>query len=401
MALTDLECRKAAPGDRPFKLTDAKGMHLLVQPNGSKLWRLAYRFAGKQKTLSLGAYPYVKLPEARSLRDAAREQITGGVDPMAVRKEVKPAGDTFREVAEEHHATWKVGKDPAHVERVWARLNRDAFPKIGDRPMGEIKPADVLAMVRDVEARGAIDISKRLKQKVGEVFDYAIATGRVESNPTLGIGKAMVPRPRVQHMSKISVAEMPEFLTKLAAYQGEELTRLAIQFTMLTWARTSEVRLAPRSSEFENLDGEEPLWRIPKERMKMARPHLVPLSRQAAALIKRIWELHDSEWLFPHDRKPMLCMSQNTMIGACYRMGYRGRMTIHGMRGTASTWANETGRYQRDWIELALAHSDENEIRSAYNSALYLGARRQMLQDWADMIDTMQPADEFEELLYM
>ncbi|MDC7808776.1 tyrosine-type recombinase/integrase [Sphingomonas koreensis] len=277
-------------------------------------------------------------------------------------------------------------------------MERDVFPIIGDRPVAEITAPEILDMIRLVEARGALDISRRLKQGVSQVFRFAIASGWATIDPTLGLNDALKPKPPVKHMARVSSAEFPALVRAIRDYDGEEtprrreITRDALLFTLLTWVRTSETRFA-KWDEFENLDSAEPLWRLSPQRMKMEREHLVPLPPQAVELLRRRRRETNDEFVFPGAKqgKPI---SENTMIYACYRMGYLGRQTVHGFRGLASTWANEAECYKPDWIEMALAHEDEDEVRGAYNSALYLSPRRRMLQDWANMIDVItRPAE--------
>jgi integrase len=256
-----------------------------------------------------------------------------------------------------------------------------------------VTSADVLAMVRAVEARGALDVSRRLKQHVSQIYRFAIAHGWADQDPAAPLTDLLKPKPRVRHMPRVGLSELPELVRAMDRYDGEEtpkrraVTRAALLFTMLTWARTNETRNA-RWDEFESLDTDEPLWRVPADRMKMQREHLVPLSTQAVDLLKALRALRQDEQVFPGD-KPGKPISQNTMIFGCYRMGYRGRQTVHGFRGLASTWANEQERFRPDWIELALAHVERDAVRGAYNSALYLTPRRRMLQDWADAIEGM------------
>lgn len=391
MPLKELEVKYTQRRQRPFKLSDGGGLHLLVQPNGSKLWRLKYRFGGKEKLLSFGRYPEVTLASARERRKEAKAQLANGVDPGAARAE-EPAAkrrppETFEAIARAWHANRAEGLDATHAGRVLRRMERDAFPAIGDKLITEISAPDILEMIRTVEQRGALDISRRLKQSTSQVFRFAIASGWATSDPTVHLTGALKPRPRVKHMPKVPLQELPALVRAIFAYDGEadsrrrEITRDALVFTLLTWARTSETRLATRG-EFEELDGPEPVWRLSAERMKMEREHLVPLSPQAVEIVQRRLRATNGDLLFPGE-KPGKPISQNAMIFACYRMGYRGRQTVHGFRGLASTWANEAERYKSDWIELALAHADEDGVRGAYNSALYLSARRRMLQDWA------------------
>lgn len=389
MALKELDVKYASKRDRDYKLSDGGGLYVLIRTNGSKLWRMKYRFDGKEKVLSFGSYPDLSLADARVKRTKAKALLDEGKDPGA-REDAPATAMTFEAVAREWHALRLDSLDPGHAERLMARLERDAFPAIGRKKIRDVTPADVLAMVRKVEARGALDVSRRLKQHVNQIYRFAIPNGWAMHDPAASLGDALKPKPRVKHMARVGFQELPDLVRAIDSYDGEEnprrraITRAALLFTLLTWARTGETRLA-RWDEFENLDRGDALWRVPAERMKMDREHLVPLPRQAVALIAGLRQYRISDFVFPGEKsnKPL---SQNTMIYGCYRMGYRGKQTVHGFRGIASTWANEAEIYRPDWIEMALAHSDEDEVRGAYNSALYLSPRRRMLQRWADMI---------------
>ena len=402
MPLTETQAKNAKPRERAYKLADSEGLFLLVQPNGTKLWRMKYRFAGKEKLLSFGAYPALGIAAARDKRKAAKALLAEGKDPMKAKGEViSENGDTFYMVAKRWHENRQSALNPAHAERVWSRMERDVFPSLGQRLIHEITAPEVLEMIRKIEIRGALDISRRAKQGVGQVFQFAIACGLASSDPTAHLSGALKPRPRVKHMSRLPLDEVPAFLEKLRAYQEEgdrrsAITRDAVLFALLTWVRTKELRLAVKS-EFENLDGTEPVWRIPAARMKMGREHLVPLSAQAALIARKMVSTATGDHLFPgtHPDKPL---SENTMIYALYRLGYHSRQTIHGFRGLASTWANEQlvefgkpamwiRKYHEDWVEMQLAHSEKNDVRGAYNAAEYLAPRRRMMQDWADFLD--------------
>jgi len=408
MSVSELQARNAKPQERAYKLADGGGLFLLIQPNGAKLWRMKYRHGGKEKLLSFGAYPEVGIAAAREKRTLAKAMLVEGKDPMENRSEIKPEeAETFRAVAKRWHKNRESALDPAHATRVWSRLERDVFPALGDKLMHEITPPDVLAMVRRIEARGALDISRRAKQGVGQIFQFAIASGLASADPTAHLRGALKPRPRVKHMSRVPLGELPTFLEKLRAYHEEgdrrsSTTRDALMFALLTWVRTKELRLAVKT-EFEDLDGREPLWRIPAERMKMGREHLVPLSSQAAEIAKRAMASSSGEFLFP-GASPEKPMSENTMIYALYRLGYHSRQTVHGFRGLASTWANEQlvefgepamwiRKYHEDWVEMQLAHSEENEVRGAYNAAEYIVPRRRMMQDWADFLGGQKLVD--------
>ena len=408
MPLTETQAKNAKPRERAYKLADSEGLFLLVQPNGTKLWRMKYRFAGKEKLLSFGAYPALGIAAARDKRKAAKALLAEGKEPMKAKGEViSENGDTFYMVAKRWHENRQSALNPAHAERVWSRMERDVFPSLGQRPIHEITAPEVLEMIRRIEIRGALDISRRAKQGVGQVFQFAIACGLASSDPTAHLRGALKPRPRVQHMSRLPLVEIPAFLEKLRAYQEDgdrrsAITRDAVLFALLTWVRTKELRLSVKS-EFENLDGAEPVWRIPAARMKMGREHLGPLSAQAALIARKMVSTATGDYLFPgtHPDKPL---SENTMIYALYRLGYHSRQTVHGFRGLASTWANEQlvefgkpamwiRRYHEDWVEMQLAHSEKNDVRGAYNAAEYLAPRRRMMQDWADFLDGRKVVD--------
>ncbi|WP_230206723.1 integrase arm-type DNA-binding domain-containing protein [Novosphingobium sp. Gsoil 351] len=396
-----MKARNAKPKERAYKLADGEGLFLLVRPNGSKLWRMKCRVAGREKLLSFGAYPALGIAAARAKRAAARELLREGKDPVESRVSVAVDGDdTFASVATRWHDNRKSSLDPAHANRVWSRLERDVLPFLGTRRMDEITPPDVLAMIRKIEARGALDISRRAKQGVGQIFQFAIACGLAANDPTTHLRGALKPRPRVKHMSKLPLPELPTFLVKLDGYREGEvrrsaITRDALRFALLTWVRTKELRLAVKC-EFEGLEGPRPIWRIPAARMKMGREHIVPLSQEAVEIANRLICSTRGEFLFPGNA-PGKPLSENTMIYALYRLGYHTRQTVHGFRGLASTWANEqlvefgqppiwVRKYHEDWVELQLAHSERNEVRGAYNAAEYIEPRRRMMQDWGRFV---------------
>lgn len=391
MALKELEARYATTRARDYKLADGGGLYLFVRANGSKLWRMKYRFEGKERLLAFGRYPDLSLAAARLRQAEAKLALAEGRDPGA--KERLPVVMTFETAARAWHKNRLDALDAGHAARLLARLERDAFPAFGKSDLRAVTSADVLAMLRAVEARGALDVSRRLKQHVSQIYSFAIPHGWAEQDPAAHLAGLLRPKPRVQHMARIGTGELPALVQAIDGYDGEEnprrraVTRAALLFTLLTWARTNETRLAVWD-EFEGLETFDPLWRVPAARMKMATEHIVPLSRQAAALLVELRTYSRSSFVFAGE-KPEQPISQNTMIYGCYRMGYRGRQTVHGFRGLASTWANEAERYRPDWIETALAHAERNDVRGAYNSALYLTPRRRMLQDWADLIASM------------
>lgn len=389
MQLTDLEIKYATPRKRPYKLFDGRGLYLLVQPGGTKLWRMKYRFDGKEKVLNFGKYPEVAAAAARQKRTEAKAALKEGIDP-GVSLARADAPTTFEPIARAWHANRAESLDAAHASRVIRRMERDAFPALGARPIDEIDAPEVLDVVRAVEARGALDISRRLKQGISQVFRFAIASGWATADPTVSLNDALKPKPKVRHRARVSLAELPELVSAIRNYDGEadsrrrETTRDAMLFTLLIWARTSETRFCTWD-EFEDLGSENALWRISPERMKMEREHLVPLSSQVSEMLLRRKRMSNDRFVFPGEKQGQP-ISENTMIYACYRMGYLGKQTVHGFRGLGSTWANEAECYRPDWVEMALAHIDEDEVRGAYNSALYLTPRRRMLQQWADHI---------------
>jgi integrase len=305
------------------------------------------------------------------------------------REQKKKAGErevrTFEVVAKRWFALRKSGWVKSYGERVWARIKDDLISQFGTVPIAEVDSSDVLRALRKIEARGALEMAKRVKQYVDDIFKYARSEGWVSANPTDELYRALAKNPPKKRRAALKPVEMPEFMGRLAAYDGRALTKLAFRLTLLTFVRTSETRFAVWS-EFEGLDGPEPLWRIPAERMKMRHEHLVPLSRQAVAALEELRALRlRSPLLFPAATKERV-ISQNTMIFALYRMGYHGRAPVHGFRGTASSLLNVTG-VNGDWVERQLAHSEQDEIRASYNAAEWLPQRRRMMQWWADWLD--------------
>jgi integrase len=393
MPLTDVKCRNAKGQINPHKLSDGGGLHLLVNADGAKYWRLAYRWHGKQRTLALGVYPAVGLVEARAARDDAKRSLAANIDPSTVKRERKRAakvavGNTFEAVAREWHENWKGGRTPYYAGQILRRLEADAFPTIGRRAIAELEPAELLDMLRKVEKRGVNETARRLKQLVGQVFRFAIVTSRAKRDPSADLKDALQATGEPRRHRAMPLAELPTFLKNLQTYSGEEQTKLALKLVTLTFLRTTELR-AGRWSELEDLDGNSAQWRVPAERMKMRLEHLVPLSRQAVAALRELRALSgNSPNIFPSSGKER-CMSSNTMLYALYRMGYHGRATTHGFRGVASTILNESNLFNPDWIERQLAHVERNEVRRAYNAAEWMPGRRRMMQWWADHITAM------------
>lgn len=395
MPLTDTYLRGAKGAGKPYKKSDSGGLFILVQPDGKKYWRLAYRFGGKQKTLALGSYPLVPLREAREARDAAKKQLLADQDPGKLRKTEKAAqkaatGNGFEVIAREWHEAQRHRWTVEHAGRVIRRLERDIFPYLGHRSIVDIEPPELLDVLRRIEARSAMDIAKRQREHCGQIFRYAIASGRAKRDPSADLRGALKAAPPVQHRAAMPRKELPGFLRALDNYDGEPSTQLAMKLIILTLVRTKELRPA-QWCEFEALDTDVPIWRIPAERMKIKgrADHLVPLPRQAVEILAALRPLTDnSAYLFPSSGKKGF-MSENTMLYALYRMGYHSRATVHGFRGVASTILNEAG-FNPDWIERQLAHDETNKVRAAYNSAQYLPDRRRMLQWYADHLETVK-----------
>jgi len=391
MPLSDAKARNAKPQAKPYKITDGEGLFLLVTPSGSKYWRLKYHFAGREKLLALGVYPEVSLGDARERRTQARKTIAAGNDPGEVKREAKRLAvlqteSAFETVAREWYEQRKHEWKPSSAKTTLKRLEKHIFPKLGKRPITTITAPDILSMLRVIESSGALDTAQRVMQMCGQVFMYAIATGRAERNPVPDLRGALK-TPVTQHHAYLKAADLPEFLKKLEAYDGALQTKLALRFLLLTYVRTIELR----GAKWPEIDFDKAEWRIPAERMKMKELHIVPLSRQAVAVLRELQKhTGNRQYIFPNQHNPVSFMSENTMLYALYRMGYHSRTTGHGFRSTASTILNENG-FMPDVIERQLAHCERNKVRAAYNHAQYLPERRKMMQWWADYIDGVTP----------
>jgi integrase len=376
-------------GPKPYKVADGGGLHLLVNPNGSKLWRLAYRFGGKQKTLALGVYDRSTngLIEARAKQASAKLALKAGLDP-AGGVTAADGQTTFEAVALAWHAHNSHRWSEKYASIVLARLEAYVFPMIGRKAIGAVKRSDVLAVLREIEGRGILDTAHRVKQYIGGVFRFSDDDTVTDPTPMLK-GRLKTP-PRVQHHKSLKAPEIGPFLLKLDADTSEQQTRLAILLTILTAARTMEV-IGARWDEFEDLKfPKRALWRVPAERMKESREHLVPLSPQALAVLTDLHKLTgNGEHLFP-GRSGTGTMSNNTMIFRLYALGYRDKSTMHGFRGSFSTIANESGLWAPDVIELCLAHAQRNAVRAAYNSAEHLPKRRELITWWGNQLETMR-----------
>jgi integrase len=393
MSLTPIAIRNAKPRSKPYKLADEGGLYLLIKSDGARYWRFKYRFAGKEKLLALGVFDEVTLAEARARRDDAKARLRDGVDPGAERKARKladkhSAANSFAAVAEEWMGKQRPKWTAGHAERVKRSIEADLFPHIGSRPIAELGAPELLAVLRKIEAREAHEQRERVQQRASMIFRYGIATGRCERDPVADLRGAFTSPTRYNYAA-LGRKDLPAFFAKLAEYEGEPTTKLAITLLMLTFVRTGELRGA-RWSEVDLATAE---WRIPAERMKMRQEHVVPLSRQALGVLRELqaWT-GNGPLLFPSRSKATQPISENTVLYALYRMGYHSRATGHGFRSTASTILNELG-FAGDVIERQLAHSSKNKVRAAYNKAQYLPERARMMQHWADLLDELARAD--------
>jgi len=392
--LNDTRVRNAKGGHRPIKLSDSGGLYLLLTPNGSKLWRLAYRFGGKQKTLALGIYPTITLKQARERRDAAKRLLADKIDPSIqrrVEKQNATTGNTFRPVASE--LLEKLEREGlAEVTLAKKRWLLDfAYSSIGDRPIDKITAPELLSVLRRVEAGGRYETARRLRSTCGMVFRYAIATGRAERDVSIDLRGALT-TPKVIHRAAIvDPAGIGALLRAIDGYDGLLLTTHALRLAPLVFVRPGELRQA----EWAELDLEESEWRISASKMKMRRPHRVPLSRQAVAIIRDLQAITGGgRWLFPSVRTTARPMSENTLNAALRRLGYSSdQMTAHGFRAMASTRLNEMGRWNPDAIERQLGHQEADDVRRAYmHAAEFWTERVKMMQAWADYLDELRDA---------
>jgi integrase len=393
LPLTDAAVRSAKPREKSYKLSDAKGLHLLVQVSGSRLWRYKYRINGAENLFAIGKYPDVSLQQAREARDAAAKLVKLGKHPSHARQAgrlaaAEASANTFRAVAEEWIAKREKGtktKEPwsaYYAKQVKTVLANDVYGKIGILPIRDVTSAHLDAIVKKVEER-APSIASLILLWSSQVFKYAIRNRLADSDPTLSL-RGEVSRPATKHKTALKKSELPKFLKALRQSGGVEQVRIAIELLMLTFVRPSELRCA----SWAEFDFDHAEWRIPAARMKMKREHVVPLSKQAISLLGQLKELSgDRPLLFPNVRNPQKPMSATTMNRRIERMGYAGKFSAHGFRATASTMLNEHG-YRPDVIERQLAHKDVSEVRASYNFASYMPERKEMMQWWADQIDT-------------
>lgn len=408
--LTAVAIRGAKPQKKPFKLFDGGGLFLLVNPNGSKYWRFRYRYPGLngkpvEKLISLGVYPDVSLSGAREKLAEKKTQLQAGNDPSSVRqakKASRSADNQFQSVAlrwiDGQRAIWT----EKHAQQVENTLTADIFPRIGHLPIHEISGQDILTAVKLIEGRGAHETASRVLQRCRAVFTFAIAEGLVATNPAAALRPALIPQKK-RNFPALKPEEMPEFLAALSRFDGSRVNGIALRMLMLTATRTSELRRA----QWPEFDLDQRLWLVPADRMKSKREHLVPLSNQVVDLLCELQPITGtSPLLFPSRSNWHEPISNNTILFAIYRLGFKGRMCGHGFRSTFSTWANELHNPQTeqqmfsvDAIERQLAHIEKNKVRGAYNRAEYLPERKRLMQTWADFLDAKEAVSHSEALI--
>jgi integrase len=397
MGLTIKDIDNAKPRTSKYKLADGGGLCLLVAPSGAKLWRWRYRFDGKEKMMALGEYPLVTLKEARERHFEARKTLAAGIDPMAERKaeavakqseakaQQREAESSFEKIGRKWWAWWSVGKSPRHADTVMRRLESDVFPMIGHKFIDAITAADIRELILPIEVRGARDVAKRAHETIGQIFRYAIANGLAMRNPAADFKPSDILKPaEEENFARVDSKDLPALFVKMWEYDGDILTIYALQLMAYLWVRTSELIEA----EWPEFDLEQARWEIPPERMKKKRPHFVPLPKQAVAILQALyWRTGRGKKVFPGANDKAKTMSNNTILFALYRLGYKGEMTGHGFRGVASTVLYDSGQFEEDWIEMQLAHVQRNKVKGAYNHAKYLKQRTAMMHWWADYVD--------------
>ncbi|MHB8846649.1 MAG: tyrosine-type recombinase/integrase [Nitrospirota bacterium] len=391
--LSEPKIKKAKAQHKPVPLFDGGGLFVLVTPTGGKLWRFKYRFANKNKLLSFGSYPEISIATARKKREEARTLIANGVDPGEVRKAQKAAvvaatENSFEVVAREWHEKFYDRWTPGHAATLMKRLERDVFPWLGARPIGEVKAPELLSVLRRVESRGTLDTAHRIKILAGQVFRYAIATGRAERDPSADLKGALPPK-RQEHLAAVTEPkEAAALLRAIDGYSGSFIVKCALQLGALFFVRPGELRHA----EWSEMDLDAGVWAIPGPKMKMKQPHIVPLSRQAKEILESLKPLTGSgRYVFPSHRSTLRAMSNNAILAALRRMGYtKDEMTGHGFRAMARTILDEVLHVRVEYIEHQLAHTVRDPNGRAYNRTAHLEERKKMMQQWGDYLDGLK-----------
>ncbi|MHA1539811.1 MAG: tyrosine-type recombinase/integrase [Alphaproteobacteria bacterium] len=389
MPLKDIQIKNAEIRSKQYKLSDEKGLYVLVRPSGSKLWQMKYRFQGKEKVLSFGPYPEVSLKEARERRDDARKLLRDEIDPLQQKKAEKlkqiDHSTTFEAVALEWYENRKERWTKSYAEDVIKRLKKEIFPHIGSLPIRDIEPPMLLEVIRKIENRGALELAERQLQKCGEIFRYGIACGKVIRDPSNDIKEALKPKIK-GHYAALDVKELPDFIHTLERNDARlyRTTQNAMKLMMLVFLRTSELI----GARWEEFDFERKEWLVPAERMKMKKEHIVPLARQTIELLEEQRSIAGHyDLVFPSPVKPLQSISNNTLLGAIRRMGYKGRMTGHGFRALAMSSIKQELGWRHEVIDRQLAHAKKNKIDAAYDRAMFLDDRKMMMQEWADYLD--------------
>ncbi|MEZ5903376.1 MAG: tyrosine-type recombinase/integrase [Alphaproteobacteria bacterium] len=396
MALTDFQCKSAKPTNKTQKIFDGGGLYLEVTPAGGKYWKLKYRYLGKEKKLSIGPYPAYTLAEARLKREEYKKIILEGADPCQIKQEEKrqrlfDAENTLKSIAEEWHKHNSEKWSKNHARTVERRLEQDIYPALGKKPITEIKAPDIIHMVKKIEGRGAYEMARRSLQYLRQIYDYAYCHAIVDHNPVnhmKGVLKTSPPK----HYASITIEELPVFLRDFKKNEARLFpqTMLAMELMMLTFVRTSELIKAT----WEEFDLENAVWLIPAKRMKMKKDHVVPLSTRSVEILRDLHRMNGHRrYVFPSKTNPRNPMSNNTILAALRRMGYSGIMTGHGFRSLAMTAIMEKLGYQFEIPDAQLAHSKGGSVRSAYDRTRYLDQRKQMMQDWADYIESLSVSD--------
>tara|TARA_R110002110_G_scaffold415748_1_gene654861 strand:- start:104615 stop:105841 length:1227 start_codon:yes stop_codon:yes gene_type:complete len=392
-ALTATKVKQAKPGLKALKLRDGRGLYLLVASNGSKYWRYDYRYAGKRKTLALGVYPDIGLADARTRHQRAREQLAHDIDPGEKRKVEKltrsiAAADSFEAVSLEWFTTKMKDKSQSHQKRTMSALKRDLFPSLGSRPISAITPLELLSTLRKIESRGAIETAHRAKQTTGQIFRYAVATGRAGRDPSNDL-KGALKNPKKKHLAAITDPDdAGQLLLAIEGFTGTPTVKAALKLSPLLFQRPGEIR----GMEWDEINWEEERWELPAQKMKMKLPHIVPLSAQALAVLRDLHMLTGrGKYVFPSARGASRCLSENGVRTALRTMGYdNNQMTPHGFRAMARTILDEVLNYRVDYIEHQLAHAVRDANGRAYNRTSHLDGRAKMMQEWADYLDQLK-----------
>jgi integrase len=384
--LTTSKINSLKPKEKPYKVSDAHGLHIFIRPSGTKTWRQKYRYNGKEKLLTHGKYPFTTLAEARKLRDEALTLLEKAIDPAKAKRQAKTQlSNTFENLAKEWFDKQAINWKPIHADKVWGQIERDLFPILKDQPIDKISPTDLLEVLKKVEARGALDVASRLRQRCEGIFKHAILTERASTNPATQLVGVLKTK-KVKHLNALDAKDLPEFFSILEDFNSHSIVKIATKIVAHTFVRSKELRL----TVWSEIDFDARMWTIPAERMKtQAADHLIPMSDQVIELFRELQQHNGNrEYVFASPQRPKQPLSENAMIQLLYRMGYKNRATVHGFRTTASTFLNESG-YNRDAIERQLSHGERDQVRAAYNRSEYLAERTKMLNDWSKYLSSM------------